>query len=268
MRTRQIQYLRPEEITAEVARAPIAYLPFGLIEWHGPHLPMGMDALHAETVARAAADQTGGLVMPTAYFGTDRLLTPATLRSIGFDGSETIAGIDFPANSLPSQYVNEEVFGLFVREQYRVTAAMGFKTIVALTGHAAPAQGESLRRNADFFNADPANRARGARVIATLPFSGDDPDMPGFGHASKVETALMQAITPESVRLDALPPLPQPLKNVDHAIVDFLTWDGRPAPDHTVDASDDPRHASAAFGREVLAREVAYIIGLVRQHAG
>jgi creatinine amidohydrolase len=264
MRTRQIQYLRPEEITAEIARVPIAYIPFGLIEWHGPHLPMGMDALHAEYVARAAAEQTGGLVMPTVYFGTDRLLSAGLLRDLGFaEPPPAIVGMDYPANSLPSMYVNEEVFGLFVREQYRVTAAMGFKTIVALTGHAAPAQGESLRRNADFFNTDPANSAR---VIATLPFTSDDPAMPGFGHASKVETALMQAIAPDAVRIDALPPLPEPLKNIAHAIVDYLTFDGQPTPDHAVHDIDDPRHASAALGHEVLKREVAYVVRVVNEH--
>ncbi|MFM8319750.1 MAG: creatininase family protein, partial [Chloroflexota bacterium] len=72
MDLRQLAHLRPEEILAELSRCPVAYLPVGLIEWHGPHLPMGLDALNAENAARLAAGQTGGLLLPTLYCGTER----------------------------------------------------------------------------------------------------------------------------------------------------------------------------------------------------
>jgi len=70
MHTRRIQYLCPDEVLAEMKLAPVAYQPCGLLEWHGPHLPLGVDSLNAEHVALMAAERSGGLVMPPFYFGT------------------------------------------------------------------------------------------------------------------------------------------------------------------------------------------------------
>lgn len=60
MRSRQIHYLRPQEVLAEMSRFPVVYWPLGLIEWHGPHLPLGVDAFNAEAVALRAAEAGGG----------------------------------------------------------------------------------------------------------------------------------------------------------------------------------------------------------------
>ena len=50
-----------EELTREALRrlAPDALVvwPVGATEQHGPHLPVGTDAMHAEWVARAAAER-------------------------------------------------------------------------------------------------------------------------------------------------------------------------------------------------------------------
>ena len=51
--TRQIAYLRPDQIVQEIERCPLAYLPVGPLEWHGPHLPLGVDALNARKRANA-----------------------------------------------------------------------------------------------------------------------------------------------------------------------------------------------------------------------
>ena len=49
--------LRPDQLAAIVAAAPIAYVPWGALEWHGPHLPFGLDGITAEGVAERAARQ-------------------------------------------------------------------------------------------------------------------------------------------------------------------------------------------------------------------
>jgi creatinine amidohydrolase/Fe(II)-dependent formamide hydrolase-like protein len=38
------------------------YVPFGLIEWHGRHLPLGNDALKAHGILVKAAERAGGVV--------------------------------------------------------------------------------------------------------------------------------------------------------------------------------------------------------------
>ena len=37
-------------------RTEVAILPIGCVEWHGPHLPTGIDAFAADTIAVRAAE--------------------------------------------------------------------------------------------------------------------------------------------------------------------------------------------------------------------
>src|SRR3989442_11901059 len=44
-------------------------LPFGILEKHGPHLPLGTDLLNVRYAALHAADQEYAVVFPEYYFG-------------------------------------------------------------------------------------------------------------------------------------------------------------------------------------------------------
>lgn len=64
-----------EELTAADFKAGIAkaqgtcLLPFGILEKHGPHLPLGNDLLNVRYVALNAAQQEYAVVFPDYYFG-------------------------------------------------------------------------------------------------------------------------------------------------------------------------------------------------------
>jgi creatinine amidohydrolase len=64
-----------EELTAEDFRSAIqqsqgtCLLPFGILEKHGPHLPLGTDLLDVRHAALAAAQQEFAVVYPEYYFG-------------------------------------------------------------------------------------------------------------------------------------------------------------------------------------------------------
>src|SRR5713226_303586 len=64
-----------EELTAEDFRSAIqqsqgtCLLPFGILEKHGPHLPLGTDLLNVRHAALAAAQQEFAVVYPDYYFG-------------------------------------------------------------------------------------------------------------------------------------------------------------------------------------------------------
>jgi creatinine amidohydrolase len=64
-----------EELTAADFRDGIAraqgtcLLPFGIMEKHGPHLPLGNDLLNVRYVALNAAEQEYAVVFPEYYFG-------------------------------------------------------------------------------------------------------------------------------------------------------------------------------------------------------
>ena len=47
---------------------PVVYVPFGVIEWHGVHLPLGTDAIKAHGILVKCAEKFGGVVYPPVYF--------------------------------------------------------------------------------------------------------------------------------------------------------------------------------------------------------
>jgi creatinine amidohydrolase len=64
----QMQFLRPGQLEEALRAFPAVYVPFGLIEWHGRHLPLGNDALKAHAILVKTAEQFGGVVYPPVYF--------------------------------------------------------------------------------------------------------------------------------------------------------------------------------------------------------
>ncbi|MCX7427325.1 MAG: creatininase family protein [Planctomycetia bacterium] len=64
----QMQFMRPGQLEAAGRKFPVVYVPFGLIEWHGRHLPLGNDALKAHAILVKCAEQFGGVVYPPVYF--------------------------------------------------------------------------------------------------------------------------------------------------------------------------------------------------------
>src|SRR5258707_2936629 len=64
-----------EELTAAEFQAAIqrsketCLLPFGIVEKHGPHLPLGTDLLKVRYEALLAAEQEYAVVFPEYYFG-------------------------------------------------------------------------------------------------------------------------------------------------------------------------------------------------------
>ena len=131
---------------------PVIFVPVAPLEWHGPHLPLGMDALNAEEVAMGVCRQIGGLVWPTLFWGTDREHTEQEIKNLGFPPGSYIVGMDFPKNTLPSGYCPEEIFGVLVRETLRQISRMPVRLAVLVNGHEAVNQNTVLRRLATEFN--------------------------------------------------------------------------------------------------------------------
>jgi len=63
----QMQFLRPAQLEVAARAFPVVYVPFGLIEWHGRHLPLGNDALKAHAILVKTAEQFGGVVYPPQW---------------------------------------------------------------------------------------------------------------------------------------------------------------------------------------------------------
>lgn len=165
--------LRPEQIAARLAEAPVAYLPWGALEWHSVHLPVGLDGIVAEQIAARAVERTAGLLLPTMYLP---ITTLPHRFSISFRAATVRAVLD-------------DLLGELAR--------IGVKVVVLLSGHYAQGHELVLMDAAEQALAD-----HGLLVLATPPLAllGED----YLDHAGRWETAQLLAIRPELVDLRAL----------------------------------------------------------------
>jgi creatinine amidohydrolase len=250
------ELMRPREIVAARERTPVAYVPIGPLEWHGPHMAVGVDMLHAHAMALAAARITGGIVFPPLPLGTETYIDRDRLRHRGFVGDERVCGMDFPGLSLPSLYIEESVFGVIVREVVGGLKRQAFRVIVLVNGHGAPNHRATLNRL--------ASEESEPRRVAVLS-AGAMEEMRYRGHAELGETSFMLARYPDTVDLTALPPDGVPIGNLAFGILDGPTCAGQPSPEHTVRPEQDPRLATAARGRDDLAYESERIAAKVHE---
>ena len=61
--------LTSPEVAALIGRNPVAVIPFGSTEQHGPHLPNGTDIISAEVVAEELAKELDALYVPFGPYG-------------------------------------------------------------------------------------------------------------------------------------------------------------------------------------------------------
>jgi len=91
----------------------VALLPTGIVEAHGPHLPLGTDALMATYIAEETARRTNVLLLPTVWYGNTYVLDK-------FPGTISIS--------------NETLYRLYL-DIFREVARNGVKYLVVVNGH-------------------------------------------------------------------------------------------------------------------------------------
>lgn len=251
-----LQYLTPDEAVARRERCSALLIPVLPVEWHGPHLPLGTDALAAGHYAERAAQILGATVYPTLFVGTERERPPAMLRAIGLPEGAYIEGMDFPANNYKSFYFREEVLALVLRDVIGMAQANGYRVVHIVNGHGATNQLGVIARLCAELD-DP----RGQRVTTTSGHaSAKKGEMDSAGHATAEETSIILALEPDTVHLERLPPPGRALRNADFAIVDGPTFDGLHTPDRTVRREVDPRTRSDAREGRRRAEDIAQAI--------
>src|SRR5262249_29997440 len=114
----------PEEFEHRLATRPIIVLPFGTIEWHSYHLPLGLDSLKAEALCEAIAEHADAVLGPLTAWAVGGVPYPHTLR-FDLDLIET----------------------LMVRI-FEQMALLGFRVVMALTGHYGLEQTLAIKRAA------------------------------------------------------------------------------------------------------------------------
>ena len=181
----RLERLRAEEIDAALARAPIAWIPLGALEYHADHLPNGTDGIVGHGVLWRAAQLAGGVVLPWSYVTMGTLALPWSLR---FDPS---------------------IVAEVLRQTLRQLAANGVRLAVIHTGHGpldlnhlikrvcAEVEGEGIGMQAMGLCYLELNAALGTGLGTDWPVAVD--------HGSTMETSWIAAIEPDLVRVDRLP---------------------------------------------------------------
>lgn len=226
------EYLHPPDFLRAVKDLPVFYAPLGLLEWHGDHLPLGLDALKAHGIClRLAQRMGGGIVLPPTYFGRP--------------GYSSYTGTLVYSEGL----ITEMIYSLLGQLQ-----KVGAKVVVLLTGHYGPAQVDTVKHAANVF----MKECPGTAVLARAEYEGllVDSRVPG-DHAGIFETSMMLALQPDLVRMDALeapltPPCqyPNPQHYYYHETNDWC-W------------PKDLPEASAELGERALTAMVEHLRDLV-----
>lgn len=164
-----------------ITRGAWAVLPVGALEQHGYHLPLTVDTDLASGVARGIADALGALLLPAIAYGD-------AWNNSGFLGTISL---------------KPETLKAIVLDIGRELRRMGVPVMVTLNGHfgnrepialaARILQGEGLKVvHLDY----PGLEALAAEICDSPPAG------PGFFHADEVETSMMLALRPDSVRME------------------------------------------------------------------
>ncbi|HSV93361.1 MAG TPA: creatininase family protein, partial [Desulfobacterales bacterium] len=256
------EWLRPDELSAERGRCPLAFLPVGPLEYHGPHLPLGTDAISAGRVAFEACRALGrGVVFPTVHVGTDREREPWQAEILGFAHDAWFVGMDFPTARWKSHYASEHVFAIVLANDIEGLLAQGYRVVAIVNGHGAVNHQQTIQRLCTHYSHD-----SGATVCAGLAFPGDLDLAKPAGHADLYETSLMLHHAEsgtgrrDAVDLAALPPRQTPIRYPEFSIVDGPGFTRTPPADRVVRA--DPRAATREYGTKLCAEAVAKIVAM------
>ncbi|MBS3650051.1 creatininase family protein [Pseudaminobacter sp. 19-2017] len=182
--------MRFEELTSpEVARLDrdktVLVLPLGSVEQHGNHMPIGTDTLLAHAVALAAAERSADkvAVLPPPWYGF-------SAHHLRFAGSITLKAQTLMA-------LTEDIVGSLVGH--------GFRRILIVNGHGG--NGGVIDVLASTLGHKHYGQARIAALtyfqlareqIAALRRSAAG----GMGHACEFETAMVQHIRPDLVKME------------------------------------------------------------------
>lgn len=172
--------LRPDQIEAIQKSASIAYIPWGALEWHSYHAPIGLDGIKAYGLCEALAKETGGVLLPPIYVGTDTIKPYKGFKHTIEHNSNTVT-------TLCGEYLNQ-------------LADEGFRVIILIMGHYGEGHVEAIRKAVDqFSDANPD--------IGIWAFPDSEPLKDSFpaNHAARGETSFQLLFQPEKVDLATLP---------------------------------------------------------------
>ncbi|MCO6449934.1 MAG: creatininase family protein [Caldilineales bacterium] len=224
----RLEFMRPAEVNAARKSLPAIFVPFGAIEWHGHHNPLGLDGLKAHEQLVGLAQKVGGVVYPPVYFGSG--------------GGHT---------EWPSTYmVSARAMITIVTELLAGFERNGYEKAILLSGHY-PNRWEFI---------DPAVTdylVRGGRMQVLALIENQAPGV-GGDHAAYYETSAMLYLHPDTVAFDELLAHEEPISPAGKTV----NWMEDEYVDHPLYGllGIDARHASVEVGRVSTERLHEFLI--------
>jgi creatinine amidohydrolase len=240
------------EFRDRVAAGAIVIVPVGALEQHGHHLPLGVDAILAVAIAERVARRVDGLVAPVLAYGYK-----SQPRTGGGDAFPGTTGLD--AATLIH----------LVRDVVRQFARHGATRLAVIDGHY---ENEMfLTEGIDLALRElRAEGVDGVRVVK-LRYFEEVPEAtiaaiwpngyPGLAleHAALMETSMMLAVAPETVRL-AVAPVEAPA-----SFPPYDTFPADPAAVPAAGALSPPHQATAEIGVHLVEVFVDLVAGAIER---
>jgi len=229
-------------------RDVVVIVPVGATEQHGPHLPLGADAIQVTEVARRVAERVDAIVAPTIPYGYRS--APRSGGGEIFAGTTSLTG---------------EALTLVARDVLRALIRHGARRIVVLDGHY---ENNMFLHEAIHLVLE-ENAPDDLRILKILWVDPVRPEtleaawpegFPGWAleHAAHLETSVLLAIRPDLVRRDEI--------RVD-GLASLPPFDVYPQPPDLVPRSgvlSDPSRGSAEAGELLLADAVDGVVDAIR----
>jgi len=163
------------ELQEYVKKCDVVLVPIGSIEQHGPHAPLGTDALNAWKIAELVSEKTGAVVAPPIWYGAHMY------HQLGFPGTIPIR------TDILKEYVKDVIRGL---------ANAGFNKIIIVNGHGQQwALVSALHDIVPEVKVFVAVATLWELAIDTINKVCEEP----FRHADECETSISLALYPELV---------------------------------------------------------------------
>lgn len=172
----------PHQLDEVIRTCPLAIIPWGAHEWHGPHNAVGLDTIKAHHMALDLCREVGGVVLPPVYCGYQTMKPWKDFR-------HTL------------EFTRETVFGL-VLQYLEQLYDEGFRVMLILMGHYGGKHVETIQEATERFNSC-HSRSRAVAWQDYLPASWVN--VRGGDHAAYNETSLLMHYRPELVDISRLP---------------------------------------------------------------
>lgn len=172
-------HMTPDDLDEAIEHLPLAIVPAGSLEWHGPHITTGSDFLRGDAICEAVAERLdGGVVLPATW-----------VAAPGF------------CNWRGTISFTPALIKLVAAELYRELEKCGFRYVFVHLAHAGAMQSQGWGDPAEEYMRTSDMKIR----VASGPSAKLDTGL-GGGHAGPFETGEVLASDPDCVHLDRYDP--------------------------------------------------------------